>query len=1057
MRKIITYIILAAIVPHVAMAQKQLETIDWGMTDETNKYCPEGTVAGTAAVAMSIVMNYYQWPLQGTGTHRYHDAKTDTDHSVDFESTSFDWSAMPKNIANCTEGQSDVMADLFYKCAVAANSSFHASKTTATEDKISQALLGYFKYMPTIRFKLYDQVKDQNCAALKKEIDEGRPVIGQVLFNKSYSRYHAFVVDGYKGNEFHINWCRNGEGNGYYTFDNLNNSGLEFWCDPTFVIGITPNKTDVLYSPAWQSGQFVNDYDLVATHENIKAGIPFIVRQPGINFFGPYDNIEIRAALVDSKFKIRELLSEYELTDSYGDCTILECTATSDAVEGDRLCFVAKEVDDQYWKVVNTIKDNAVWNLPATGHEPLHVSLTIDVPEGVTYQSLSESNLYHGNPVLRFDHQFTIQVPDGTALQQTKIVEGEKTVNLSPNKIDGNSYTYTYSFSSASPVSIVVKTYGEDELVENYTMELSSNFTAQEAIKNLDVNPDVIVGLTLNGANSLRDDISVLKTNIVNLRRLDMTYSDMFSNVESYVSSLPYLEELIFPKEYNDIWRHGYNFYNPRLSKITLPQNMSSIESGFFVNMTGLTDLYAPFEKMPSVADDAFAGVNYETVTLHVPNGWTETFSQHAEFGKFKNIVEDLEVSATSFEVDGIFYNVVSANAVKVVEAPEGHAYEGDIVIPSSVTYDGTEYTVTQVSREAFWENTALKSVVFPSTVTALEEYTFYKCLSLESVSLPEALNKVPEGLLFGCTSLTEVNFPQSLKSIEDYAFSFTSLKEAILPDSITIVGENAFYNVSSLETLHLPASLVTVSGYAFATSSPVIRVDSNVLPDELEEIGTLAFFGIADWNGTQSIVLPKSIRSIDEGAFALCNLDSITLGEDNEYFCIEDNMLLDKKKTRLLVMFNDNSAIKVVPEGVTFIDPGCGALNTSIEQLVLPSTLDFISFYSFIECDSLKDITVMALTPPYCDEIAGYYPFNSCFTTATLHVPAGSIDAYRAADTWKEFLNIAEDAETDISNITLTPQPASDCYDLSGRRLSSDKVKDLFISGGKLRMKIER
>lgn len=152
MRNIITILMLAAIVSHGAMAQKLLKTADWGMTDETNKYCPEGTVAGTAAVAMGIVMNYYQWPLQGTGTHSYHDSESDTDHSVDFESTSFDWNAMPEDITNCTEAQADVMADLFYKCAVAANSRFHSSKPFVHGIYLPPALIGYFKYMPTIRF-----------------------------------------------------------------------------------------------------------------------------------------------------------------------------------------------------------------------------------------------------------------------------------------------------------------------------------------------------------------------------------------------------------------------------------------------------------------------------------------------------------------------------------------------------------------------------------------------------------------------------------------------------------------------------------------------------------------------------------------------------------------------------------------------------------------------------------------------------------------------------------------------------------------------------------------
>ena len=1057
MIRIIICIILAAIVSHGAMAQKLLKTVDWGMTDETNKYCPEGKVAGTAAVAMSIVMNYHQWPLQGTGSHSYHDSKSNTDHSVDFESTSLDWNAMPESITGCTEAQADVMADLFYKCAVAANSYFHSSKTYTYCSPLSQALIGYFRYMPTTRIKDYGQIEEDNFALLKKEIDEGRPVIGLVNYEDSYYYNHAFVVDGYNGNKFHINWCRNGEGNGYYSLNELDNSGLSFSGSPSFVIGITPNKTDVLYSPALQRGQYTDDYDLISTHNNIRAGVPFFVRQPGIEFLGYANtNVEMRAALVDSKFNVRELLSEYTFDDShFNKCEILECISTVDAAEGDLLCFVAKEKNDKYWKIVYTCYDNAVWNLPATGYEPPHVTLTTDIPEGVTYQHLSDKYLYNGNPVLRFEHQFTIQVPDGTALHQTKFVEGDNTVNLSPDKIDGNSFSYTYAFNSATAVSLVVKKYGEDELVDDYFMELTPDYSVEDALAQPGFNPDVITGLAISGLNSFRADLKLLKKTIVNLRRLDMSNCEDNYTVESYLTVLPYLEELVFPKEYNAVFNMGYDFYTPRLRKITLPQKTFFIYNGFFVNMSGLTDIYAPFESMPSVDEDAFDGVNYDTVALHVPMGWKDTCSQHAAFGKFKNIVEDVVVGLGDFEVDGIYYKLVGSNKVKVAKAPEGQEYKDDIVIPPSITYEGKDYTVTQVSREAFMQNTTVKSVKIPDSVTSLEGYTFGNCTALESVILPEALKDVPDGLFYGCTSLSEVNFPESLVYIGSFAFMYTALKEAILPDGIETIGERAFYQSSSLEKLHLPANLSVVYDQAFVTWSEVVRVDNNVLPESLGMVGTAAFYGLVDWNGTHSIVLPKSLYYIGNGAFAFCKFDNVILGEGNENFCIEDNMLFDQEKTRLLIMFNDGNTKKVVPEGVTEIDMGCGGCDSSVEQLVLPSTLESIGYFAFLECFNLKDITVNAPVPPLSSERDGYYPFNNSFTTATLHVPAGSIDAYKEAEMWKNF-QVITDVPTSIDGVSANSAAGSErIYNLRGIEIKSPK--GIYIKGGKLRVKNEK
>lgn len=255
------------------------------------------------------------------------------------------------------------------------------------------------------------------------------------------------------------------------------------------------------------------------------------------------------------------------------------------------------------------------------------------------------------------------------------------------------------------------------------------------------------------------------------------------------------------------------------------------------------------------------------------------------------------------------------------------------------------------------------------------------------------------------------------------------------------------------LEKLHLPASLVTVSDQAFVTWSEVVSVDSNILPETLEKVGTAAFYGLVDWNGTHSIVLPKSLSYIGNGAFAFCKFGSGTLSEGNQHFCISDNMLLDKAKTRLLIMFNDGNTQKTIPEGVTLLDMGCGGCDSSMEQLVLPSTLDSIGYFAFLECFKLKDITVKATTPPLCGEREGYHPFNDSFTTATLHVPAGCTDAYKEAETWKKFQTIT-DVETAIGGIRLAPLSVPVRYDLGGRKLPLQKDKGLYIENGKVHVK---
>jgi len=58
------------------------------------------------------------------------------------------------------------------------------------------------------------------------------------------------------------------------------------------------------------------------------------------------------------------------------------------------------------------------------------------------------------------------------------------------------------------------------------------------------------------------------------------------------------------------------------------------------------------------------------------------------------------------------------------------------------------------------------------------------------------------------------------------------------------------------------------------------------------------------------------------------------------------------------------------------------------------------IGYDAFYECSGLKYVYCYATNPP-----SAYYSFeNTPISSATLHVPAGSVDAYKAREPWKNF-----------------------------------------------------
>ncbi len=101
---------------------------------------------------------------------------------------------------------------------------------------------------------------------------------------------------------------------------------------------------------------------------------------------------------------------------------------------------------------------------------------------------------------------------------------------------------------------------------------------------------------------------------------------------------------------------------------------------------------------------------------------------------------------AYNFVSDGIYYDITggSPNTVAVTYATGSYnSYSGEVSIPSTVTYNGTHYTVTAIGNNAFRNCSNLTGVTIPGTVTSIGEYAFYSCGRLHSVTFPTNLTTI--------------------------------------------------------------------------------------------------------------------------------------------------------------------------------------------------------------------------------------------------------------------------------------------------------------------------
>ena len=94
--------------------------------------------------------------------------------------------------------------------------------------------------------------------------------------------------------------------------------------------------------------------------------------------------------------------------------------------------------------------------------------------------------------------------------------------------------------------------------------------------------------------------------------------------------------------------------------------------------------------------------------------------------------------AAYDFEVDDIYYNILSmADLTCEVTRPNdmyASPYEGDVVIPETVTYSGRTFTVTQIGEGAFSSASTVFTVKCPDTVTSIDTRAFRYCRNLVSV-----------------------------------------------------------------------------------------------------------------------------------------------------------------------------------------------------------------------------------------------------------------------------------------------------------------------------------
>jgi len=445
----------------------------------------------------------------------------------------------------------------------------------------------------------------------------------------------------------------------------------------------------------------------------------------------------------------------------------------------------------------------------------------------------------------------------------------------------------------------------------------------------------------------------------------------------------------------------GHNQY---ISTLTIPSSMKMMYYSVFAGCSNLKDIYCNAENVPVAF--SFEDFPISSATLHVPAGSVEKYKATSPWSSFGNIVALPAVANEYIDPQtNVVYTYEPGQGTASVKAGyeeaqstgfgEGEVFfysgspdaEGDIVILDRFSVGTEEYVVTRIGEGAFRENSKIKSVSIPETVTDIGKLAFCWCDSLTSVQLPSGLTKIAPWLFCCCNQLMSVTIPSSVSTIGERAFADCgSLANITLPESLTSIGYGVFSNCYFVADSFINKSTLTSSNKWGATlcdmetseglmlkdngvvfCRPWTWINSVTIPNGVTSIEKNAFM---DRSGLTSVTIPYSVTSIGEDAFLRCfGLSSVT-----------------------------------IPSSVTKIGNSAFCLCYGLTSVTIGSGMASIGAGAFYECRNLRNVCCYAEDVPD----TGINTFEGLpIASATLHVPAGSVDSYKAVSPWNEFGNI--------------------------------------------------
>lgn len=479
------------------------------------------------------------------------------------------------------------------------------------------------------------------------------------------------------------------------------------------------------------------------------------------------------------------------------------------------------------------------------------------------------------------------------------------------------------------------------------------------------------------------------------------------------------------------------------LVSIILPKHLSVIGEEMFCGCASLKHIGIP-DSVRIIHASAFKDCK-SLESLDIPPNVAEIHAD-GKWGYFTGCANMKSLNAdennqTFSSVNGFLLN---KDQTKLIICPWGKS--SGFRIPDSVT---------AVGKLAFAGNNGLAEIDIPDRVTRIEARAFAGCRNLQSIRLPRNLNMVEDGLFHCCNNLERVqlsegitsigesafeecrkleniHLPGTVKVIQKGAFAFSGLTMIEIPGSVTELKELAFCGCGKLEKAVLSRNLNCIGQAAFVNCKKLKNIE---IPEGIRNIYTDIF---QSCTSLERIDIPRSVEIIDkrncEEYFGHCiKLKFINVHQDNKKFSSVNGVLMNKKKTKIIVCPPGKVSCYMVPKGVETIGNSAFRGCVKLQEVKLPDSVTEIRDSAFCGCKNLESVRLPKKLKVIRSEL-----FCGCKKLSGVRIPVS--------------VKKIEEAAFQDSGITSVEIPEN-VTDFSGEERDQNFARGIFTGSKKLKV----